>query len=161
MQKKCNIKKIAFTVSCPYEVLSNAYYLSKIKFRHIYGRTFTKYLHGTWSLLNILMIFGIKEKSIILNQTMYCWLLLQIYHAAYDWFCSPFFLVFVAINIYILSLNKCLTIQQFAKFSLQKNLISWNLYSYNLTHLYTFLLFQTTEYDAKHYWLFLLMLSSL
>ncbi len=33
----------------------------------IYGRKFTKYLHGPQSLFNILMIFGIKEKNIILT----------------------------------------------------------------------------------------------
>ncbi len=32
-----------------------------MKFWYIYGKKFTKYIHGTWFLLNILMIFGIKK----------------------------------------------------------------------------------------------------
>ncbi len=48
--------------------------------------------------LNILMIFGIREKFIILTHTMYCWLL-KYSCAAYDCFCAPVTYIFALVFI--------------------------------------------------------------
>ncbi len=72
MKKNRNTKKIAFKVV---QIKSLA--------MHITNQKLTKYLHGTWCLLNILMNVGIKEKMIILT-TQWLWLLTQYSHATYD-----------------------------------------------------------------------------
>ncbi len=43
---------------------------------YIYSRKYEKYIHGTWSLLNILMIFGIKY--IVFNFDPYFWLFIPV-----------------------------------------------------------------------------------
>ncbi len=102
-----------------------------MKFWYIYGRKFTKYLHGTWSLLNILMIFGIKKidnfdpHNVLLaiatnipvllmtafvlqgHNWVYCVYLLCIYkhtHACSIYFETIYMYIFYAynINIYII-----------------------------------------------------------
>ncbi len=59
VQKNLNIEKITFKV-VQMKFLALIITNKKIKILYIYDRKFTKYLHGTWSLLNILMIFGIQ-----------------------------------------------------------------------------------------------------
>ncbi len=76
VHKNLNLEKIAFKVV---QMKCLVIHITKQnKFLYICSRKFTKYF-GTRSLLNILMILGIKEKSLILTHAMYCWLFLQIY----------------------------------------------------------------------------------
>ncbi len=78
-EKNQNIEKIAFKVVQMKSLALHITNKKKIhikKFWYIYCRKFIKYLHGTQSLLNILMIFGMKEKkTIILTQCFvgYCY----------------------------------------------------------------------------------------
>ncbi len=76
VHKNLNIEKIIFKVV-----------QIKILAMHITNQKLSFYIFTVGNLLNdfmehdfnILMIFVIKEKCIILIHTLYCWLLLQIY----------------------------------------------------------------------------------
>ncbi len=72
VQKNQNIEKITFN-----EVLAIHITNQKLSFDiFTVGNLLNIFMEHD---LNILMIFGVKEKCIILTHTMYCCLLLQIY----------------------------------------------------------------------------------
>ncbi len=66
-----------------------AMHITNQKLSCIYGRKFTKYLHGTWYFLNILMIFVIKEISKFWPIRCIVGYWYKYTRATYDWFCGP------------------------------------------------------------------------
>ncbi len=83
MQKNLNIEKIIFKV-VQMKFLAMHIINQKLSFDiFTVGNLLNIFMEH---YLNILMIFGIKEKSIILTHTMYCY---KYTRAAYDCFCAP------------------------------------------------------------------------
>ncbi len=76
MKKNLNIEKIIFKVV---QMKFLAMYINNQKLR--FDIFMIEHLLNIFMEhdLNILMIFYIREKCIILTHTMYCWLFLQIY----------------------------------------------------------------------------------
>ncbi len=129
--KKNYIEKIAFIVV---QMNSLAMHITG----YIYGRRFIKYLLGTRSLLNILMIFG--TKSIILTQCVvgYCY---KYTRSTYDWFCAPNNIFFKNIKL-MTEYNK-----------LYYNVFFTNIYKYTV-YIYIYI-YNSNEYINYSFYIFL------
>ncbi len=82
VQRNLNIEKIIFKV-VQMKFLAMHITNQKLSFDILYN------IFMQHDLFNILMIFSIKEKLIILSHTVCCWLFLQIFLCYYDCFCAP------------------------------------------------------------------------
>ncbi len=148
MQQNLNIEKIAFKV-VQMKFLAMHITNQKLGFDIFTVEKFTKYLHGTSSLLNILMIFGIKEKFWPIQCIFgYCY---KYTRATYDWFCGPGSHIwldiwelwltqsFTSIHVFMgeletLDLRQCPTLGPFTLLNIKIALLNVNVLFYMNTH---------------------------